>query len=153
MSVALAGLLLSWQARNQHESRRAISKHTHIATRAMFTPRRGRVPILPTEKTSRTLFIERHHEEVQREAAREARVDAMWASIMRDSTPPRPTTPPQPSPDTKPATLRSTALGLRAANILFSDRDRRHWSNVCEPRSRRRSDDSIDSWLSDHHLP
>lgn len=110
---------------------------TH-APSAAFTPRRGYVPIpaVPKEKTSRTLFIEQQHERL----VKEAREDAMFDSMMRSATPPRPAAPQQPP---KPG-LRSTALALTAAralhrdSVLFTERDRRRWESVCE---RRRPDD------------
>lgn len=66
-----------------------------------------------THKTSRTLFIEEHHEKLQREA----RGHAMWNAIMSKPVP-------------KAAHSHKIARHGSHHHMLYDKRDSHHWTNV-----------------------
>ena len=91
-----------------------------------------------TAKTSRTLFIEQHHEKLQRES----RHEAQWSRIMSNPAPR--------SPAKREASVHAHMMHGHSSHMLLNHHDSHHWGNVSSGGSFDEYSDSIrDSFGSD----
>ena len=96
---------------------------TTASTSSLYTPRRGTHLLAATaqQKTARTLFMERHHEKLQREA----RADDMLGFMLAN-----PVYQPEGRRATSPATPTRFNFHSTASHVLFNDRDNHRWGGI-----------------------